>query len=326
MILAMPLVAHVAMSLLMLALPHITRREILFGVVLPADFRSSPEGRKAVREFRFAVMIPAVAGAVAIVLLGSRFVPVFLLAPVTMMLAAFMTFVSQNRKLKAFAVQPQPVRVVELSGEPERLPWFTWLGLVPLLLLLAAAWYLYANWDSIPARYPVHFDIDGNPNRWGDRSFRGVYAPLVFGAEMVIWFFGFALAIWYGSRQSEPLRRPTMGFLIAVEWIFGLMMASVALGPVVHLPVGMVAVGGMPIILLSVIYLIKKSRDPRAPVDPTPNECWKGGMFYYNPHDATLFVGRRDGVGFTSNMGNPWSWVMLGSLPVLIAIGFLALR
>jgi uncharacterized membrane protein len=117
-----------------------------------------------------------------------------------------------------------------------------------------------------------------------------------------------------------------MGFLIAVEWIFGLMMASVALGPVVHLPVGMVAVGGMPIILLSVIYLIKKSRDPRAPVDPTPNECWKGGMFYYNPHDAALFVGRRDGVGFTSNMGNPWSWVMLGSLPVLIAIGFLALR
>jgi len=28
----------------------------------------------------------------------------------------------------------------------------------------------------------------------------------------------------------------------------------------------------------------------------------------------------------TNNMANPWSWVMLGSLPLLIAIGFLALR
>jgi uncharacterized membrane protein len=61
-------------------------------------------------------------------------------------------------------------------------------------------------------------------------------------------------------------------------------------------------------------------------VDPTPNECWKGGMIYDNPNDAALFVARRDGVGFTSNMGNPWSWVMLGSIPVLIAIGFLVLR
>ena len=34
MIVLMPLVAHVLMSLLMLALPHVTRREILFGVVL----------------------------------------------------------------------------------------------------------------------------------------------------------------------------------------------------------------------------------------------------------------------------------------------------
>ena len=64
---------------------------------------------------------------------------------------------------------------------------------------------------------------------------------------------------------------------------------------------------------MRVIYLIKKSNDPRAPVDPTPNECWKGGMIYYNPNDAALFVARRDGVGFTANMANPWSWVMLGS-------------
>jgi uncharacterized membrane protein len=61
-------------------------------------------------------------------------------------------------------------------------------------------------------------------------------------------------------------------------------------------------------------------------VDPTPNECWKGGMIYYNPNDAALFVARRDSVGFTFNMANPWSWVMFGSIPALFAIGFLVMR
>jgi uncharacterized membrane protein len=93
-----------------------------------------------------------------------------------------------------------------------------------------------------------------------------------------------------------------------------------------HLPVAAIALSGLPIILVAVIYLTKKSRDSRAPVDPTPNECWKGGMIYYNPNDAALFVARRDGVGFTSNMGNPWSWVLIGSLPILMAIGFLVMR
>ena len=97
-------------------------------------------------------------------------------------------------KLKPFAVQPQPVRELELSAEPERLPWFAWLGLVPLLFLAAAALYLHAHWDDIPLRRPVHWGLDCQPNRWADRSFRGVYGPVIFGAAMSLWLFGFALA------------------------------------------------------------------------------------------------------------------------------------
>jgi uncharacterized membrane protein len=294
-------------------------------VLVPADFRSSPEGRRAIRMYRSVVAIPAITGLIAMALWGRRFLPVLLLAPVTTIVAGFVAFVWQNQKLKRFAVQPSPVRELELSAEPERLPWFIWSGIAPLLLL-AAGLYLHAHWDSIPPRFPVHWGLDGNPNRWADRSVKGVYGSLLFGTEMVVWFFGFTLAIWYGSRQSEPLRKPIVGFLVAAQWALALTMTGVALGPLLHLPVVVIAVGGMPIMLLSIVYLIKKSRDPRAPVDPTPNESWKGGMIYYNPNDAALFVARRDSVGFTANMGNPWSWVMLGSLPVLIGIGFLVLR
>ena len=54
-----------------------------------------------------------------------------------------------------------------------------------------------------------------------------------------------------------------------------------------------------------------------------PNECWKGGILYYNPNDSAIFVGRRDGAGFTLNMANPWSWAVLGSPLLLMASGWL---
>jgi len=325
MILIIPLFGHLLTSILILAVPNLPRRELLFGVVVPVDFRSSPEGRRAIRIFRCVVAVPAIAGLIAIALWGSRSVPVVTsMAAIGTSLAGALTFVAMNRKFKSFAVQPQSVRVFELNTGPERLPWFTWLGLVPLLIVLAAALYLHANWDSIPPRYPVHWDIHGTPNSWADRSVQSVYGALAFGAEMAAWFFGFALALWYGSRQSEPLRRPMVGFSVTVGWSFALMMEGVALGRVIHLPVGVVAVAWLPI-LLGAGYLIKKSNEPRDP-DPTPDECWKSGMVYYNPNDAALFVARRYGVGLTSNKANPWSWVMLASIPVLIATGFLLNR
>jgi uncharacterized membrane protein len=307
MMVLIPLVPHLFMSLAMFALPHVTRREILFGVAVPADFRSRPEGRKAIREFRLAVAIPALVGAAAIVLLGSRFIPVFLLAPMTMMLAAWITFVLQNRKLRAFAVQPQPIRELELSTQPERLPWFAWLGLAPLVFLAAAAVFVHANRDRFPA----------------SQSTQEVYGPLIIGAEMTLWLFGFALATWYGSRRSEPLRRPTLAVFVTFGWMLALLVPGLAIQPLTKLPAPVLVAPAMAIILFCLIYVIKKSRDARGPLDPTPNECWKGGILYYNPNDPAIFVGRRDGAGFTLNMGNPWSWVVLGSPLMLMASGFL---
>jgi len=325
MILIIPLFGHLLTSILILAVPNLPRRELLFGVVVPVDFRSSPEGRRAIRIFRCVVAVPAIAGLIAIALWGSRSVPVVTsMAAIGTSLAGALTFVAMNRKFKPFAVQPQSVRVFELNAGRERLPWFTWLGLVPLLMLLATALYLQANWDSLASRYPVHRDIHGTPNRWADRSVQGVYGPLLFAAGVAVYFFGLALAMWYGSRRSEPLRRPMVGFFVAIGWSFALMMAGVALGRVIPLPVGVVAFAWLPI-LLGAGYLIKKSNEPRDP-DPTPDECWKGGMIYYNSNDAALFVARRYGVGLTSNMAHPWSWVMLASGPVLIATGFLVNR
>ena len=45
-----------------------------------------------------------------------------------------------------------------------------------------------------------------------------------------------------------------------------------------------------------------------------------GNSIYFNPDDANIFVRKCHGIGaWTMNMGNPWSWAILGGI-VLIAV------
>jgi uncharacterized membrane protein len=179
---------------------------------------------------------------------------------------------------------------------------------------------LQAHWGQIPLRFPVHFGFNGEPDRWATRSFRSVFGPLIFGGELILYLFGMALAIWYGSRRSR-MRRPILAILIAVDWTMGLIFGGIAVRPagqiLVPLPVLVLA----PLLLLipATVYATRVSRNPSEPLDPTPNECWKGGIVYKNPDDAALFVERRDGVGYTVNMGNRWSWLLLGGLLAVLA-------
>jgi uncharacterized membrane protein len=38
---------------------------------------------------------------------------------------------------------------------------------------------------------------------------------------------------------------------------------------------------------------------------------WILGRLYFNRSDPTLFIERRMGLGYTLNLGNPWSWVVM---------------
>jgi uncharacterized membrane protein len=188
--------------------------------------------------------------------------------------------------------------------------------------------YLNSHWDRIPERFPVHFGIDGAPNRWAARTVRGVYGPLMLGGEIAVWLFGLALAGWYGSRRSDPIRKPALVVMLAAEWIvallFGVLPLRLATG--IAIPIPMLLLGPLALLIPAMAYAIRESNKPRDPIDPTPNECWTGGIIYYNPNDAALFVQRRDGIGFTINMGNRWSWAVYGSLFLVLASMPLVLR
>lgn len=323
---------YVTTSLAVFFVPNMAHRKLLFGVVVPEGFRASVEGRNAIRDFRIAVAISIAAGLLAIALLGGHSLTAAVAAgPLGTAAVGVVMFIRLNGRLKRFAVPVSPIRQMELAAEPERLPWFVWLGIIPIVLLAATAVYLQAHWDHIPARFPVHFDLNGQPNRWVDRSVRGVFGALVLGGELAVWLFAFALAAWYGTRRSEPIRKPVVLLLVMVECFLGMIFARVALLPLTGSgPSGFSGLlgvfPGLMLLGIGVAYMIRKANEPRSTIDPTPAECWKAGMIYYNPDDAALFVGRRDSFGLTPNLGNPRSWILTVSLLVLIASGFFVLR
>lgn len=309
----------VFMGALLITVPNMTRRELLFAVPVPPGFRESSAGRHAIWMFRVCILAVVVA-AICVLLLS----PIGVLnataaaVPIAIPLAGGIGFWWQSRRLAAVAVQVTGPREAELTSAPEGLPWFAWLSAGPFAILGTAARWLYLNWDRIPTRFSVHVDAGGQPNRWAERTTKGVYGPLFFGAELCAFLLIMALAGWFGSRRSRS-RSVMFGGMIAVEYLVGLLFALIAVQGLLGIPVWVIALSPMAILIPLIIVMTNKMSEPGEEMDPTPNECWKGGILYYNPNDAALFVEKRDGLGYTLNFANIWSWMLLLGLVLVIA-------
>ena len=138
------------------------------------------------------------------------------------------------------------------------------------------------------------------------------------GAELCAWLLILGLAGWFGSRRSGT-RSVMLGGMIGVSYFMAVLFGLISLQPALQLPMWVPMVAPLAILVPVVTVMVRKMSDPQDMVDATPNECWKGGVFYYNPNDAALFVEKRDGLGYTFNFANGWAWVLLARLVMVVA-------
>jgi uncharacterized membrane protein len=109
---------------------------------------------------------------------------------------------------------------------------------------------------------------------------------------------------------------------VAALYFLACIFTAVALMPVLHIPVAAHLVPAGLFLLFVLAWGYKMARDPKMPVDNTPDECWRLGSIYNNPNDPAIFVQKRIGFGYTFNFGNPVSWIMLGVF-ALVGITFI---
>ena len=229
------------------------------------------------------------------------------------------------------------------------------------MILGLSALYLRSNWDRIPERFPIHWGMNGQANGWASRSFQGVFGMLVLGAITLlfvesIWFLctigmprrGTAAK---GSRSGGlAWLAQAMGWLVlGIEYFIATMIAVLGGYLPVHARAGEMPRSMLIFIVGSVIlsfvgiglfsaWVMKRTVEMRkaeklaaagdSPTDApqgdrTEDKYWKcGGTFYYNPDDPAIWVEKRMGIGWTTNMARPAAWVILGAF-LLLALLFL---
>ena len=68
------------------------------------------------------------------------------------------------------------------------------------------------------------------------------------------------------------------------------------------------------------IHVMRGLAAPQRPPigDTTPDSRWILGRLYFDRRDPALFVERRLGLGYTFNLGNPWSWLVMAVYAVAV--------
>lgn len=351
----------VSIAVLLLWLPRLTRPDLYFAVTVPPEFRDSAEGRAIFNRYRRVALLCSVVALALVLGAGARWPLALVAALVIQEGGSLAAYFSCRRRVIPHAVQPVAVREAPLRARSARLPGGWKLQAGPFILLGAAGLYLNRRWADIPARFPVHWDLNSRPDGWAFRTPAGVYGPLIEGAFVCLMMGGLAYALlrWtrpvrIGGRGGEAeshFRRTVVLVLIAVEYLIGIMFAGVSLLALKPGPPPMAAAVALPLVFVAIVIAVMVRQgqggsrraqtagaagavaggQPAAagaagarPVgDRTADRYWKAGLIYVNPGDPALFIEKRFGIGYTINFGRPASWVILGVILLLpLIIGF----
>jgi uncharacterized membrane protein len=190
------------------------------------------------------------------------------------------------------------------------------------VLLLAAA-YLTVRWDSIPARWIIHWGFRGEPNGWATKSLAGVYGLLALPLVLII-----VNEAMTGSRRgqavaSDPaMRVATIDFVRIVTFGVTAMTALFAvvlpLGPRLPLP-ALLSLALAPVLVALAaggVRLTAALRNVRARGGGAKLEGYHA-LYYANASDRRLWVPKVTGMGWTINFRHPLAWPMLALLVVV---------
>jgi uncharacterized membrane protein len=257
--------------------------------------------------------------------------------PVLVILTSLATTLWMARRAVTPRNQSHPVvRTASLNAaEENERGW--WLGLLSTLIPLSATASLLAtHWQTIPQRFPTHWDLHGQPNGWANRTLPGVFGPLLFVSVLTL---GMGLLTELAARSSpghpgrSTMIRTTRTILIAVSWVITIMFCSTSLLPLTPNSkkfVPLLTIGCFVFIFGLIGYSLYRSKGIAEAIaaghNSTEGRFWKAGCFYYNPDDSALMVPKRTGLGYTLNFGRPASWLIFAAFLLIPLLFVLFLR
>ena len=269
-------------------------------------------------------------------------------------IASFALMLHYRKRVKAIkreegwrAERDEAVALIgfEEAPAPPSLAWnVVYVPIVLITLALGLALY-----PSTPDLVPTHIDFAGNVNQWTPKGPALIAFPLLVEVFMAACFI-FSHWMTIRSKKDVDPARPAISayaygafaraecilllvggsVLTAVLGIVMILMMTEFLSMLVTMVLIIVAtlvfVGAT--IAFSVVYgqsgsrLVKRLEE-NGDIIADNDERWKAGIFYWNKDDASLFLPKRFGVGWTMNWARPAAWVIVGGF-TLVSIAFVA--
>jgi uncharacterized membrane protein len=296
--------------------PLYTRPDVFFGVTVAPEHRRTNPARQLLRHYRIALWCLTAAGVAAAIAFGRASVVL-----VAYLASICGTLVIAHRSTVTHKANPTTVIRFDLTVPPERIPGGLLAVLLPFVFLLGlGVWAASGTGIATPSAVSLRLASTG-------------FLCLVLTTA--------ALGVLHWSRRistSEPgavserrFRRRILLCVLASEY-FLVVLAALS---VFQVPRFVMLAFRAAFAAAFVVYLVTliragqggtgASSAPRegAIGDRTPDDCWKGGLIYFNRKDSAIFIEKRMGIGYTLNFGNPWSWVFLGALFVFPSVLYL---
>ena len=335
--------------------PLMSRRTVPLGVSVPSDKVDHPVVRRAILRFRQGVGVATVLVAIVMALLGDS-ESALSLAPLVVIALAVGVYVWARRPiLEAKAADgwydQVPVRLRATVTEPtERAPWTSRVEIGwyagSFVLLLGTAIVGAARYGDLPARIPTHFDFSGTPDQFSAKSVLSVFGPLVIGVVLIVVFLGLiGITHLTPERQfpdGDPARaaeraRRVRQFVARVLGVMALVVCAMICGACLAIycqatswALTPVLVGGLVLIGAVLVWAVAgtiRLRQPTAAAasqsaaeSPDDDRFWKAGLVYVNPGDPALFVPKRQGLGYTINLGHRAGQVVAAVLLLMIVV------
>lgn len=334
---------------ILLVLPRIMRRGLLFGVYVGEERAGGDEARRITRGWYRGTVGALVAGVVVGLAVAGAFpdTPVGPLASLVGLLT-LVPFVYLRAHFRARALglaEPEPeTEAVLVPDRPVDSAWPVLAIAVGVLGGTLAIAHAALNYGSMPASVPTHFGPSGRPDQWAPRSFWTVML-LPLGTLMMGGALG--MVAYLTAHAKRAVRARDRGVSMAAQLRFRAAMARFlsGIGILTTLMMLLLSIGAVrvsvgeatalpnavmwPTLGLLLVYAIGGSfylmfrygqggarlerGAGQAPLTDglADNSRWVLGVLYVNPDDPAFLVEKRFGLGYTINFGNLFAVTLL---------------
>lgn len=344
------------------AVPFLVKRSVVFGVTIPEQYLKDAQLKAFKKQYSVIVAVLSLIllsvycgwsliiqpGEEKVVLVGT------LLEFAIIVLSISLYFYYHGKTLRfkkerKWNDEWKQIKITDLSirSQDEMLPWYVYL--LPMLITVGLIGYSALNYDLLPEQIPTHWGFDGKADAFTAKTpFSAVSLPLV----LLLLQFMFLGTHW-GTKKSGiklsasateasrarqlTLRKYTSWFMFLTSLLVTMMMSYFHLTTIhpqlfagsnmVFVPVLFLAL----LLISTILFAVKVGLSDKGSIEGADEQIadldedayWKGGLFYFNKNDPSIFVEKRFGVGWTLNFANPLGYLLvLGPLVILLLITF----